>query len=142
MNNIKKILSVFALSMLVLLSSGCKQNSDDNSDDYSAPVVRTFSTNNTINGDVYVEKITVLFYKNIYSFEKRTGVSYNTNYEIDVTASVNAYYSELATAMKDGGYVLAEVNSTGTKNGSSNSTTNCYRRDGNKYYLNSSIRYR
>jgi hypothetical protein len=66
----------------------------------------------------------------------------NKNYEIDVTASVNAYYSELATAMKDGGYVLAEVNSTGTKNGSSNSTTNCYRRDGNKYYLNSSIRYR
>ena len=97
---------------------------------------------NTINGVVYVEKITMLLYKDIYSFQKRTGVIYNTNYEIDVTESVLAYYSDIAATMKNGGYVIAEANSTGTKNGTAFSTTNCYRRDGNKYYMNSNIYYR
>lgn len=143
MKRMEKIFSILLLNILILLAAGCKQNNDDDTGGvYIAPVSKVVNVTNTINGVVYVEKITMLLYKDIYSFQKRTGVIYNTNYEIDVTESVLAYYSDIAATMKNGEYVIAEANSTGTKNGTAFSTTNCYRRDGNKYYMNSNIYYR
>ena len=143
MKKIEKLISISLMVVMVLFVNSCKQNDDEDSgDEYIAPISKVFTTDNTVNGDRYIETITALFYKNIYSFEKRTGVTYDKNYEIDVTESVNACYSEIAEFMISGGYVIAEANSTGTKNGNPLSTTNCYRRNGNKYYLNSNIYYR
>ena len=132
---------LFFRNFTVSSDSKIKKLLTEGGKEIAPPVIKIIKNIYTYDGDVYNETNTLCLYKSILSFEKFRNKSYQKQYEMDITELLteflkNESFKDELSIIEDGQFVLAEVNSSGTKNGQPVNSKFIVRCEGKKVYLN------
>ena len=133
---------LFFRNFMVSSDSKIKKLLTEGEKEIEPPVMKVIKNTYTYDGDDYNETNTMLLYKSIVSFEKFRNRTYQKQYEMDITEFLteflkNESFKEELSIIESGNFVLAEVNSSGTKNGQPVNSKFILRCEEKKVYLNS-----